>query len=212
MGHLSSLTVGSPFDGHKKGAVKMRYYDLSTTNLNKSRNTLIDVSSDKKISMYEVIFLPGQGIQPHIHPIGEDCAVVLDGELTYYITNVDTITAVPGEIVFGRSNVLHGYQNEGTDPIHLLVLVAPDKIGLDYPGDNSPSVRKIPIDERKKSVFDLSIPMTSECTKFESINIGHIYEEPCEEGKYKAFINWYQKRYMYLKMNAFLFKWIHQRL
>ena len=172
----------------------MRYLDLSTTNLTTSRNTLIDRSSDKTVSMYEVVFLPKQGISAHVHPAGEDCAVVLDGKLTYYISNVDTVTAVPGDIVFGRSNVLHGYLNAGPAPLHLLILVTPEKIGLDYLDDDNPSVRKVSVDERKKAISDLTTPITSEFSTFESIHIDRSYEEPREEGKYKAFIKWDEKK------------------
>jgi len=34
-----------------------------------------------------VIFQLQEGIPPHSHPFGEDCAVVLSGHLDYYISN-----------------------------------------------------------------------------------------------------------------------------
>jgi quercetin dioxygenase-like cupin family protein len=66
--------------------------------------------------------LHNEGIQPHLHPYGEDCAIVFSGKLTYYVNNRETIDVNQGEVVFGWKNVIHGYLNQYQQPLHLLIL------------------------------------------------------------------------------------------
>ncbi|MGA8942955.1 MAG: cupin domain-containing protein, partial [Thermoactinomyces sp.] len=141
------------------------------------KNELLYSSKNKNTRLYEIIFPQQQGIGAHIHTSGEDCALVLSGNLTYFVDNRKTVKAGPGSIVFGWQNVLHGYLNEEKEPVHLLVFVTPGKIGLAYPGDDDPAVRKIPV-ERRKVHADGKVNVSSDHSTFKTVVIDGRYEEP----------------------------------
>jgi quercetin dioxygenase-like cupin family protein len=157
------------------------------------KNELLLASRGNQTELYEIVFPWGKGLGAHIHTAGEDCALVLSGNLTYYVGNRETIQAEPGGLVFGWQNVLHGYLNQEEKPVQLVVFVTPGKIGLAYPGDQDPRVRKVPVDQRKVHVEE-EVDVSSEYSSFRTILVDGRYEEPEESGVFKAFIDWKKRR------------------
>jgi quercetin dioxygenase-like cupin family protein len=156
--------------------------------IKESKNIPIYKSHNGCTTLYEVVFLHGEGIQPHLHPYGEDCAIVLSGRLTYYVNNRETIDVNQGEVVFGWKNVIHGYRNQDQQPLHLLVFVTPNKLGLDYLDDQHPNVIHLPIKDRKLSRFS-----KSEFSSFQYLQISGDYKEEKEEGIVKVFVDVHEK-------------------
>jgi quercetin dioxygenase-like cupin family protein len=157
------------------------------------KNELLHSSKGKNTSLYEIIFPHQHGLNAHIHTSGEDCALVLSGNLTYFVGNRETIEAERGSIVFGWQNVLHGYLNQEKEPVHLLVFVTPSKIGLAYPDDDDPVVRKVPV-ERRKVHAEEEVNVSSEYSSFQTILVYGRFEEPEEPDTFKVFIDWKKKQ------------------
>ncbi|WP_156920576.1 hypothetical protein [Thermicanus aegyptius] len=109
------------------------------------------------------------------------------------MSNRDTIEAEPGSIVFGWQNVLHGYLNQENEPVHLLVFVTPAKIGLVYPDDEDPVVRKVAVERRKVNIEE-EVDVLSEYSSFQTVLVHGRYEEPEEPDAYKVFVNWRKKQ------------------
>ncbi len=171
----------------------MRKIELSIPAVPVHKNELLHASKGKNTRLYDIIFPHQQGLEAHIHTSGEDCALVLSGNLTYFVSNRDTIEAEPGCIVFGWQNVLHGYLNQENEPVHLLVFVTPAKIGLAYPDDEDPVVRKVAV-ERRKVNMEEEVDVLSEYSSFQTVLVHGRYEEPEEPDAYKVFVNWKKKQ------------------
>lgn len=174
----------------------MRSFDLSQTTINISKNDLIYKTNDNKYWVYEVIFQSHEGIPPHSHPFGEDCAVVLSGHLDYYISNKIMIRASKGEIVFGWKNHIHGYKNNETEPLHLLIFVAPNKIGLEYLPDDDPKIVHVPEEKRIMKLSEYQV-VHSPFSSFERIKIDGEYSEAYNENGLMAFID-IENKQMYI--------------
>jgi hypothetical protein len=71
----------------------MRSLHLTNLPLPVYKNELLQTSKRKNSSLYEIIFPHHQGLGAHIHTSGEDCALVLSGNLTYFVGNRETIEA-----------------------------------------------------------------------------------------------------------------------
>jgi len=173
---------------------KMRSLHLTNLPLPVYKNELLLDSKRKNTCLYEIVFPHHQGLGAHIHTSGEDCALVLSGNLTYFVGNRETIEAEPGSIVFGWQNVLHGYLNQEKEPVHLLVFVTPGKIGLAYPDDDDPVVRKVPVEYRKVNAEEEEVNVSSEHSSFQTVLVHGRYEEPEEPDTFKVFIDWKKKQ------------------
>jgi quercetin dioxygenase-like cupin family protein len=168
----------------------MKVLDLSKTNLHQSKAEPIYRSIGQKTRLSEAVFLQHEGISPHLHPHGEDCAIVLQGKMSYYVSNDDTIPVEPGELVFGWQHVLHGYLNEQAEPLQILLFVTPGSTGLAYPPDSDPSVKHIAVRERKVNCREKGVVIRSFYSTFETLAIQGEYVEGREEGVVKAFVDW----------------------
>ncbi|MEH7464856.1 cupin domain-containing protein [Bacillus thuringiensis] len=171
----------------------MKVFDLSKTVINQSKNDLIYKTEDEKYWVYEVIFQSKECIAPHSHPFREDCAVVLSGHLDYYVSNKKTIRASKGEIVFGWKNHIHGYRNNEIEPLHLLILVTPNKIGLEYLPDDDPKIIHVSEEKRLIKQFEYRVA-SSPFSSFEKIKVDSTYSEACSEKEIVAFIHCEDKR------------------
>jgi hypothetical protein len=95
--------------------------------------------------------------------------------------------------VFGWQNVLHGYLNQEKEPVHLLVFVTPGKIGLAYPDDDDPIVRKVPVECRKVHAEE-EVNVSSKYSSFQTVIVHGRYEEIEEPDIFKVFIDWKKKQ------------------
>lgn len=51
---------------------------------------------------------PGQAVRPHVHPDGQDTWVMVQGILTYYFGDGETIQIAAGDIDVAPREVVHG--------------------------------------------------------------------------------------------------------
>jgi len=63
----------------------VKIIELSHSLLPVYKNELILASRGNQTELYEIVFPRGKGLAAHIHTAGEDCALVLSGNLTYYV-------------------------------------------------------------------------------------------------------------------------------
>ncbi|MCU0536934.1 MAG: cupin domain-containing protein [Hydrococcus sp. Prado102] len=69
---------------------------------------------------------PGQQVQAHTHPDGQDTWIVIRGELTYYLGNGRKKIISAGQIDVAEPFQVHGAINEGTeDAVFLSIYSAP---------------------------------------------------------------------------------------
>lgn len=75
---------------------------------------------------------PGQKIDPHIHPNGQDTWTILSGKGEYYLDEVgNKKLVVAGDVVIAYTGCLHGVFNNGDEPLMLISVVAPSNAGYE---------------------------------------------------------------------------------
>jgi quercetin dioxygenase-like cupin family protein len=75
---------------------------------------------------------PGQRIEPHRHPHGQDTWVVLAGEGLYRLDEAGTTLPLrPGVIAIAPAGALHGALNTGTVPLQFVSVVSPAASGFE---------------------------------------------------------------------------------
>ncbi|MFJ7182929.1 cupin domain-containing protein [Lysinibacillus xylanilyticus] len=80
-----------------------------------------------------------EGIAAHFHPYGEDSAIILQGELIYDISFEQQLKAYENEIVFGWTNYVHGYHNQNSIPLHIIIFATPEQNRSVYDKDSLPA-------------------------------------------------------------------------
>jgi len=69
---------------------------------------------------------PGQIVQPHFHPDGQDAWLMLRGTLTYYLGNGESTSLNTGEIAIADQNQIHGgVNNSNEDAVFVSIYSAP---------------------------------------------------------------------------------------
>ena len=68
---------------------------------------------------------PGQSQKPHSHAGADKFYYVLEGEATIQIGEEEQVLAA-GRIVLAPSEVVHGVRNASSEPLSLLVFMAPN--------------------------------------------------------------------------------------
>jgi quercetin dioxygenase-like cupin family protein len=75
---------------------------------------------------------PGQRIEAHRHPAGQDTWIVLEGEGLYQSDAEGTRTPVrAGQVVIAPPGAVHGLENTGTVPFKFLSVVSPAEAGFE---------------------------------------------------------------------------------
>lgn len=86
--------------------------------------TEIVITKHSSIAVWGV--RPGQQVQPHTHPDGQDTWIVIRGELTYYLGNGHKKILSAGQIDVAEPYQVHGAINEGTeDAVFVSIYSAP---------------------------------------------------------------------------------------
>lgn len=73
---------------------------------------------------------PGQEIEAHVHPHGQDTWTVVAGEAEYYLGNGMTTHVVTGDIAIAKPGQVHGAFNTGSVPFIFVSVVAPGNAGF----------------------------------------------------------------------------------
>lgn len=75
---------------------------------------------------------PGQRIEAHRHPAGQDTWIVLEGEGLYQSDAQGTRTPVrAGHVVIAPPGAVHGLENTGPGPFKFLSVVSPAEAGFE---------------------------------------------------------------------------------
>jgi mannose-6-phosphate isomerase-like protein (cupin superfamily) len=67
---------------------------------------------------------PGQAQQPHAHADQDKIYFVLEGRGRFQVDSAEE-HAGPGQAIVARAGAVHGLENDGTEPLLILVVVTP---------------------------------------------------------------------------------------
>ena len=99
------------------------------------RRSVVSQSEHAIVTAWHV--LPGQGLEPHRHPEGQDTWVVLSGEGDYLLGGGKTKRLRAGDIAIANTGQVHGMRNTGTVPFIFISTVTPADAGVE-PGESPP--------------------------------------------------------------------------
>ena len=100
--------------------VKFSDEKAKVTKITATENTIIFVWGVK----------PGQQVEAHTHPGGQDTWIMVQGELTYYLGNGKTKSIHAGQIDVASKNYVHGCMNEGKQDAIFVSIYSPRDIGF----------------------------------------------------------------------------------
>ena len=91
----------------------------------RSHSTRRDPSSrPPELSLLEVTFDPGSGVDPHFHKGHSDSFYVLEGEVEFHVGD-EVVHGTPGTYVLAPPNVVHWFRNVSDEPVRMLNLHTP---------------------------------------------------------------------------------------
>lgn len=74
---------------------------------------------------------PGQIVEAHYHPEGQDTWVMLRGTLTYYLGNGQSQILNAGQVAIAEKNQIHGAMNEGSEDAVFISIYSAPQIGYE---------------------------------------------------------------------------------
>jgi quercetin dioxygenase-like cupin family protein len=75
---------------------------------------------------------PGQEINAHIHPHGQDTWTILAGKGEYYLDRSGTTQSIGvGDVVIAPTGSVHGVFNNGDEPLVFISIVSPSDAGYE---------------------------------------------------------------------------------
>jgi len=77
-----------------------------------------------ELSLLEVVFAAGMGVDPHLHKRHSDSFYVLDGEVEFHVGD-EVVRGTPGTYVLAPPNVVHWFRNVSDAPVRMLNLHTP---------------------------------------------------------------------------------------
>lgn len=110
----------------------MRIFDAQAhmrPNSQQAERTVIAQSTEATVVGWHL--LPGQRIEPHRHPHGQDTWVVLEGAAEYFLGDGDVRIVAEGDIVIAHAGEAHGARNIGAGPFIFVSVVAPAEAGYE---------------------------------------------------------------------------------
>jgi len=91
--------------------------------------TIMTKSADAAIVAW--IIKPGQAIEPHVHPEGQDTYVVMSGQGLYTLDEAGTTTELRvGDVIVARRGEVHGVFNNGAEDLKIVSVVSPSEAGF----------------------------------------------------------------------------------
>jgi quercetin dioxygenase-like cupin family protein len=78
----------------------------------------------KRLVVMDVTLEPGEAHDFHLHPGQEELITVRQGNVTQYLER-EAAELEPGDSVFIAADVVHASFNDGSEAVHLQVVVAP---------------------------------------------------------------------------------------
>jgi quercetin dioxygenase-like cupin family protein len=75
---------------------------------------------------------PGQRIERHVHPLGQDTWIVLQGEGLYFTDRADAgVPLAPGSVAVAPAGAVHGALNTGKGLLRFVSVVSPALSGFE---------------------------------------------------------------------------------
>lgn len=93
----------------------------------RAKVTQVVATENSSIAVWAV--QPGQEVEPHIHPGGQDTWVMLKGTLTYYLGDGQRQILSVGQCAVADQSQIHGAVNEGTEDAVFVSIYSAPKIG-----------------------------------------------------------------------------------
>src|SRR4026209_1941563 len=85
----------------------------------------IPLKADRpELSLLEITFDPGSGVDPHFHKRHSDSFYVLEGEVEFHVGD-EVVHGTPGTYVLAPPNVVHWFRNTSDAPVRTLTLPTP---------------------------------------------------------------------------------------
>jgi quercetin dioxygenase-like cupin family protein len=83
---------------------------------------------------------PGQRIEAHVHPQGQDTWTILSGSGSYYLDRVATTQRVTvGDIAIAPMGSVHGVLNDSDEALVFISVVSPGNAGYELVTESSKS-------------------------------------------------------------------------
>ena len=83
------------------------------------------VKADRpELSLLEITFDPGSGVDPHFHKGHSDSFYVLEGEVEFHVGD-EVVHGTPGTYVLAPPDVVHWFRNVSDAPVRMLNLHTP---------------------------------------------------------------------------------------
>jgi quercetin dioxygenase-like cupin family protein len=77
-----------------------------------------------ELNVFEIVFDPGRGVDPHFHKRHSDSFYVLEGEVEFHVGD-EVVQGAPGTYVLAPPNVVHWFRNVSDEPVRMLNLHTP---------------------------------------------------------------------------------------
>lgn len=94
------------------------------------RAKVIQVTATENTIIFVWGVKPGQEVEAHTHPGGQDTWIMIQGELAYYLGNGETKRIRAGQIDVASKNEIHGCINEGEEDAIFISIYSPKEIGF----------------------------------------------------------------------------------
>jgi len=91
--------------------------------------TVIEIIRTENSSIAVWGVKPGQTVQAHFHPDGQDTWVILRGTLTYFLGNGQNQTLTAGQVALAEKNQTHGAVNDGNEDVVFVSIYSAPQIG-----------------------------------------------------------------------------------
>lgn len=93
--------------------------------------TVTEISETENSSIAIWGVRPGQIVQAHLHPDGQDTWVMLRGTLTYYLGNGQSQILNAGEVAIADKNQIHGAVNDNSEDAVFVSIYSAPQIGYE---------------------------------------------------------------------------------
>ncbi len=105
--HPSAIVI-PPGEGHRIGNVEF----------------LARTADTPRFTLGIIDIVPGRVLEAHVHAEEDDAFFMLAGTMTFTLGDEDVL-APPGTFVLVPPGVLHGFRNDGDEPVRMLNVHAP---------------------------------------------------------------------------------------
>jgi quercetin dioxygenase-like cupin family protein len=109
-----------------------RIFALETyTRFSDQAATVTEIIQTENSSIAVWCVKPGQIIQPHYHPDGQDTWVMFKGTLRYHLGNSQSQSLNVGEVALAEKNQIHGAINESDEDAVFMSIYSAPNIGYE---------------------------------------------------------------------------------